>query len=43
VDESEVELFHIPDPSDIHGKTDSFRYPLAGMYDLGHPIPLPVE
>lgn len=30
VDESEVELFHIPDASDIHGKTDSFRYPLAG-------------
>ena len=32
-----MELFHIPDASDIHGKTDSFRYPLAGTYGLGQP------
>jgi hypothetical protein len=35
-------VFHIPDASDIHGKTDSYRYPLAGTYDLGHPT-LPSE
>lgn len=36
VDESEVEIIHVPSPALEERKTDVYRYPRAGIYIVFH-------
>lgn len=39
VDESEVEVIHVPSPALEERKTDSYRYPRTGGYGQDHLLP----